>query len=289
MPGQQAPGLNLLNSAFSRAQEQAQQAQQAGQYQQTFNRQGEQFAQQQQNWKDTFDANQAEAARRAAQFDQSFGLQQQNATRSADQWYQDFGLRNKEFGLRQAADARAAAAAAADAAAGPAPPKLSPGYMYQPSPDGKSVIAAPIVGTPDYAKGMDKQQTLQSSIDRAGELMDLVGGKEQKTPAGNMVRSGGKGSEMFGDTAAKYSLIRGLMISDLGKLNDAGVLQEGEYARYSDMLRDPSSIGSYFTGNNTMMTGYKEFQDIMKKRLSAHVKANPWLMPKLPPGYQATE
>lgn len=278
LPGQQAQGLQLLNAAMQRAQQQQQFEVGSGQWERGFNRQVGQDVQAQSNWNQSFGLQQSEAQRAADQFRQTFGLQQTEAQRGADQWKADYGLR-----LR--ADQRAQAAANADAQGGPALPKLSAGYMWRPDGQG-GAIAAPVPGTPDYAKGVQGLETLQAADERIGTMLDMIEGKETTLRSGKRVRMGGVGSEMWGENAARYSTLRGQVISDVAALRNMGVLQAGELERIEEALPDPTAWGSALRSNKSMGRGYQELRDQFRRKRGEHLNANPWLVPPMPPGFQ---
>jgi hypothetical protein len=275
--GQQPAGLQMLNAAFGRAQQQSEQAQQAQQFGQQFQRSGEQFAQ-------TFGAGREDAAAMQARAEREFELRQREAQRQGEQWRQ-------QFGLSQRADQRAEAMlgmerdkanAPPDA---PAMPKLPVGWTYQPGPAGEA-IAAPIPGTTDWSTGVAKAESLQSADKRIGQMLDMLQGAEETTPAGRQQRKGGVGSELYGENAAKYSVLRGQVIADVAKLRDMGVLQAGEMERIEEQLADPTTWGAMFTGNRRMGKGYEELRKQFKEKREQHFRANPWLIPSVPAGYE---
>src|SRR4029077_20204687 len=129
----------------------------------------------------------------------------------------------------------AARQAAADSkgAGGDGLPKLPQGWGYQATADG-GAMAAPVPGTPDWSKGVAGLEGLNGAYDRIGTLLDLFQGKEQTTKGGRIERMGGQGSELYGETAARYSMMRSAIMSDVGKLHDLGVLQIGDVERISN-------------------------------------------------------
>jgi len=274
LPGQQVPGVNLLNAGFARAQQQAEQAQQQRQWEQTFQRGGEQFAQGQQNWEKTYEAGRADAQAAADRFLQELRQRSAYYQQQAEQWSKDFGLKQAEFDWNKQQAGKA----------GGGLPQLPTGYGYAIGPDGRP-IAAPVEGTPDYVKAKQGAATLQGAVDNIGEMLDMIEGKEVVTPQGKKVRIGGMGTEPTGPMAAKYSVLRGNIIQAMGKLQEMGVLQKDEYDRISNGIPDPSSWGSYFTKNRTMGAGFEEAGKLFQQKLDQHYESNPWLTPPVPAGF----
>jgi len=272
--GQQSAGVNLLNAAFNRAQ-------------------------QQQEADRTFGAGRDDAAAVQARFERTFGAGRDDAAAAQARWEADARRQAAEwqagFGLQQATGARADKTLALEqhtqawreeqAGAGSKMPALPTGWVYQPGPAGQAV-AAPIPGTTDYAKGVGTMESLQAAQGRLGQMLDLLEGKETTTANGRKVRLGGVGTELYGQTAAKYSVLRGQVISDIAKLRDMGVLQEGEQKRLEEQIADPTSIGSMLTRNSTIASGYQEMRQQFKDKVDQHLRANPWLIPQVPHGFE---
>jgi hypothetical protein len=286
--GQQAPGLNLLNAAFGRAQQQAEAAQQQQQFGQNFaagrqdaaavqNRFDQGQATQAQQWQQQFDAGRGDAAQHAQQWQQQFGAGRDDSARQAMQW-------EKEFGLHRNADQRAAAEAAQQGNAGPALAKLPAGWQYQAGPGGEP-MAAPVPGTTDWTTGVSKAESLQAAQERIGTMLDMLQGKEQMTLAGRKLRINGSGTELYGPKAEQYSVLRGQVISDVAKLRDMGVLQQGEMDALDKQIKDPTSWGAAFSHNSTIAAGYEEMRDLFKKKLEQHFVSSPWLIPPVPKGF----
>jgi hypothetical protein len=276
--GQQGVGLQLLNAAMQRAQQEAERAQQGQQYDQSAQRQQQQFDL-------TFGAGRADAAAAQGRWDQEFGLRKNEIADQRIRW-------GKEFGLHENADRRAETLlgmqqqeAVDKQHAGPELARLPAGWQYVPGAAGQAV-AAPVPGTTDWSKGVEGAQRLQGVDDRIGQMLDMLEGKERTTKGGVKVRQGGTGSEMFGQRAAQYSVLRGQLISDLGKLREQGVLDQKEYDRLSDQVGDPTTLGSYFTRNSTMGAGYEEMRKLFRGKLQDHIAANPWLIPSVPAGFE---
>jgi hypothetical protein len=257
--------------------------------------QGQQFDQSQRQQGDQYDRTEN---RLINQFGLQFGAGREDAANQVKQWAAQFAANraeaNARIGLAGRAQANddtrlgmAQAEAQAAAQAGPALPKLSPGWMYTDSAAG--TVAAPIPGTADYAKVVDTDNTLQTAQRRVATMVDMMLGKEQTTPQGNKVRYGGAGTELWGDQQAVYSSLRGAIIADLGKAREQGVIDQKEYDRLAEQLADPTTIGSGFRRNKSMAKGYEEIGNQIKQKLDSHRQANPWLMPKLPPGAQVTQ
>lgn len=280
LPGQTQRGLSMLDSAFGRAQ-------QAGQFKAS---QGQQQAQ--------FDAAQT---RQAEQFGQSFGLQkdqfanqQAQQERQAQQWLEEFTKRTQDTAFQQqmARDqlavsrghlSLAQSEAATKAGANGGLPALEKGWTYVPSASG--IVAAPIPGTADFSKAMAGGQGLRDADARVSEFMDLLGGKEIETRGGKKMRTGGTGTELWGEGAAKLSTLRGGIIADVAKLRDMGVLQQGELENIEKQLPDPTSWTGPMQNNKSTLAAYKALQDQIKVKQANYVKAHPWMVPPPPAGF----
>jgi hypothetical protein len=260
MPGYARMGSEMLAGAQGRMQ-------QGSQYQQTEGRLVDQFAQQ-------------------------MGLSREQAGNQVNQWMAQFAAQrdetNQRLGLARQAqandDARLGLARDAANAKGDALPKLSPGWMYSDSAAG--TVAMPVPGTPDFERVSKGEASLVEGLAAANRMRDIMSGKEETTPQGNKVRTGGAGTELFGPTVATYDAIHGQLVTALGKMSDAGVINVGELERYEAMLPNPGSKSSLFTRNSTMDRAYQEIGKKLDEKLKAHRQANPWLVPKLPPGAQ---
>jgi len=292
LPGQQVPGLNMLNAAFGRAQQEAQMAQQGDQFNRSFQAGRDDASAVGSRFVQSMEQQQAEARQRAQQWSQSFGLDQQRfglqqseAQRAASQFEQSFGLQKKRFGLeQQESDAKANA--------GPGMPKLEAGYQWVADPGGSGgAIAAPIPGTQDYAKGVGGLESLAQTQKQIGQFLDLVQGVEETTKQGKKVRIGGAGTEYGGQTAARMSTLRAGIISGVAKLRDMGVLQPGEMENIEEQLPDPTSLKSNLTltRQSTFGAAYGELNKQFKAKARAHLKANPWLVPTMPAGFKPAE
>jgi hypothetical protein len=277
LPGQQARGLEMLNSAFGRAQ-------QGQQFAQSEARQGAQYGQ--------------SLAQSGEHFDRSYGLQQQQQQAAAaqhqlqaQQWLATFEAQRAETAQRLGMDrqrlgmegermqmAREAAAAKPDGAGALSLPK---GYM--PFQSASGVVAMPIPGTDDYAKAVGTQSDIASAAARVNRMRDLIEGKES-TVNGVKVRSGGQGSELFGPKAQEYTTLYSSIVADVAKLYNKGVLQQGEMEEIQRALPNPSDWGAGVTGNKRMGKAYADLADQWKVKGATHVKANPWLAPALPAG-----
>jgi hypothetical protein len=234
-------------------------------------------------------------SRLSEQFGKQFGLSQQQADEMArqhivqqQQWEQTFAQQQAESRARQANQAsqldierQRLGLERGKALAGEGP-KLSTGYMYAPSASG--IVAMPMPGTQDYAKAKDGEGALQAADRQIGELLDTFMGKEQITPAGKKVRVGGSGTELWGEQASRMSMLRAQIVASLGKMQDAGVLQEGDFKRYEGLLPDPSSWSGPLSRNKSALTSYNTLRDEFGDKLKRHRDANPWLVPPPPPG-----
>ncbi|MGL4649828.1 MAG: hypothetical protein ACRC1H_10500, partial [Caldilineaceae bacterium] len=123
LPGQGAQGLNMLNAAMGRAQQQQAQDVSAGQWERNFGRLQAGDAANQANADRSFDLQRDQYNRQGEQWGQSFGLQQSEAQRQAQQWAQSFGLQRQQ--------AAAANAARAGKGEGEGLPKLPGGYAWR--------------------------------------------------------------------------------------------------------------------------------------------------------------
>lgn len=266
LPGRLNEGAGLLNQAFSRLQ------------------QGQQF----------------EAARgdQNRQFDMTRGDQQRREATAADQFFAQFLEQQRQFGLGQAneqtrlgfarnADQRAAAAANAPPGALDLLPKLGNGWHYKQTPAG--IVAAPVPGTADFERVTGKDEAFASAQGAIGQIQDIVLGKE-RTVNGVKVRAGGSGFEMFGGNAGTLTTLRSQVISALGKLNDMGVLQEGEFKRLNEDLPDFAS--NWAPGRRSKgEAAYKALGERFKGSRESLRRSNPWMdplptdIPPLPPGF----
>lgn len=279
VPGKAGMGLDLLNAAFGRAQQadqfKAGQAQQQSQFDTSQNRQAEQFGKSFGLQQDQFANQKSEQQAQAERWAQNFAAQQEEARQRLANDNARLGLERERVGIARAgAETKQTAAEL---------PKLSPGMMWAPSASG--LVAAPIPGTKDYADAVGQHETLSGAEKRIARLVDLVAGEEQ-TVNGQKVRVGGAGSEAWGEKSATYSTLRAGIISDVAKLRDMGVLQAGEMANLEDQLPDPGSWQSTFRRNSSMVKAYQELGDQFKAKRSAHLKANPWMVPPPPAGYR---
>lgn len=286
IPRQREQGLAMLNAAMVRAQQQEEAKRQASQWAQQFGLQQQQFQQGQANYEQTFRAGREDAAESGRRWNLGRDFQLGQDARQASQW-------TAEHALRVNADARAAEAARIATAAGDAgvegmvgAPKLPAGYGWMPGAGGK-LIAAPVPGTPDHVKGVQGLSSLRDTDELIGNMLDTMQGKETLTRNGRKVRIGGTGTETHGDQAARLSQMRGAIISGIAKLRDMGVLQAGEMERIEDELPDPTGWGSVLKRNKTIEAAYDELRKQFRSKQRGHLEAHPWLVPPLPPGFQA--
>jgi hypothetical protein len=294
LPGQQAAGLNMLNAAMQRAQSSEQAKIGQNQWQQQFDRQTGRDALADTRYATEWDANRADQAERArlanqaAGLDQSrfgleqgrYGLAERQFGLGQNQWQQEFDLRKRaQDRLDKLADAKVD---------GPDLPKLPVGYGWQPDGQG-GMVAAPAKGTPDWSKGVAGLQSLTAADKNIGTLVDMLSGVERVTPGGVKVRSGGLGTEMFGENAGKYSALRAAVIADVAKLRDMGVLQAGELERLEEQLPDPSSKWGPLQQNSKTKKSYEELRQQFRAKRDSHVQANPWLLPPVPPGFKVQQ
>jgi hypothetical protein len=284
LPGQQQLGANMLNQIWQRAQQGEQwqqgQAQQAEQFSRGEQRQAEQFGMSHQLARDQFGNTQSQQAQALQQWLAQFGLAQQEAARRAQEGAAQLDISRGNLGV--ARERLGIDRAEAERKAVPDMPKLSPGWMYGPS--GAGVVAMPIPGTEDYAKATGANSALQGAEQRIGRLNDMLLGAE-KTVNGRKIRTGGVGTELWGENAATYSTLRGQIIADVAKLRDMGVLQAGELERIEQQLPDPSGLMAPLRRNKSIARGYAELQEQFKLKRQQHLSANPWLIPPPPPGF----
>jgi hypothetical protein len=260
-------GANMLNQAFTRAQ-------QGDQYQQSAATQAQQWGAGHQ-----LQLAQAQELSQYRQQQQGNWVQQFEAQQAAER--ARLGIDARRLQLAEGADARAAAAAAAPSA--PELPKLPVGYTYLQSPAG--MVSAPIPGTKDYATAVDTDKTLMQARKEITQLTDIMEGVKRDPQTGAVVgRGSALGSELWGQDAAKMSGLRASIISRVAKLRDMGVLQAGELERLEESLPDPTSIGAKFRRNKSITTSYRTLDEQFKSRIGAHREANPWLLPPVPGG-----
>jgi hypothetical protein len=277
---QREMGLAMLQATMQHDQA----VRQDRQWGQEFGLRQDQFRQGQANYEQTFQAGRDDAAATGGRWALGHNFQVGEAARQAAQWAADHQLRAN-------ADSRAAAEAAAANQAGQAGiagmigiPKLAAGYGWQQGPNG-SVIAAPVPGTPDHSKGVEGLGALQGADALIGELLDTMQGKEV-TRNGVKIRTGGVGTEAYGENAARMSMKRGQIISAVAKLRDMGVLQQGEMENLEEQLPSPAGWGSKLKKNSSIVASYDELRKQFRAKAARHIEANPWLVPALPPGFE---
>ena len=197
-------------------------------------------------------------ARLTDQFSKEFGLSQENAALAArkfvveqQHWQADFAQQQADAELRRrneaarlgieqqrlALETRSAQGKLTEAKD---LPKLSANYMYAPSASG--IVAMPIPGSQDYAKGVQGEQSMVEATQQINDLLDVYMGKEQTTPAGKKIRMGGSGTELWGEQAARMSTIRGQIIANVAVLRNMGVLQAGELENIDEDVARPDRV-----------------------------------------------
>lgn len=241
---------------------------------------------------------QAQEDRLTDQFQKQFGLQQAEARAMAAQrlqeqqnWQREFeqrladaaerrrmegerlGLERQRFALEKSRAERA------DRAEGAL--KIPQGYGMVNTATGPSLAPAP--GTTDFAKAKSGEQAMVDAIGNVDALMDQYLGPQTIEAGGVPVRKGGVGAEWWGPDKASMVAKRGAIIAAVGAMRDAGVLQEGEYKRFEDMLPD---VSSHTTSRKTFEAGYAEARRQFQQKLDSHRKANPWLVPPPPAGFK---
>jgi hypothetical protein len=196
-------------------------------------------------------------ARLTDQFAKNYGLSQDQASEAArqhlvqqQQWEATFKAQRAETAARLGMEReRLGLEERRLSAAGEAGPKLPAGYMPVQSASG--VVAMPAPGTPDYAKVTDGESSLVAAGQNIDRLLDIFMGVEQTTPASKKIRVGGTGSELWGEKAKEMSTIRSSIMTAMGQMQNAGVLQVGDFERYEKLLPDPSTVGGLFSRNKS--------------------------------------
>lgn len=277
VPGEREKGMNMLNAAAQRQQADDQfgrtEARLGGQFRETFGHTLDESERMAGQFRETFAAGRADAANATGQWQQSFNQAAAQAAEQKRQWEALF----KERGQDRAADAasRLAAASTLQMPAGYTP------YMSKSGPTLK-----PAEGTAPYAQAVGTEQSLTDAQARIGQMIDLVAGTE-RTVNGKKVRTGGQGSELYGDKAKQYSVLRGQIIADVAVLRNLGVINDKEGERLANELPDPSS---FFDGtmsfNTSTVKAYETLGEMFRGKIKSHRRANPWLEPPLPPGFQ---
>lgn len=117
-----------------------------------------------------------------------------------------------------------------------------------------NVREVPVPGSAEYAKRvqpiMDTQRGL-NLVQRMIQEIDQTGG------------------DFYGARSKRQNLIFQQVVSVLGTLANAGVLQEGEAERYLSAVGDPTSIGSRFRTAEQLKEPYKELERTLLKRQGA--------------------
>ena len=111
-------------------------------------------------------------------------------------------------------------------------------------PDG-SVRDVPIPGSPEYAARV-------KPIVETKRGLDLVQGMLREIDE--------TGGDMFGARAKRQDILFNQVVSVLGSLANAGVLQAGEAQRFLDSVGDPTSLGSRFKTKASMKSAYQELE-----------------------------
>ena len=99
------------------------------------------------------------------------------------------------------------------------------------------------------------------------------------------MRTGGTGTELWGEGSAKLATLRGGIIADVAKLRDMGVLQQGELENIEKQLPDPTSWTGPLQNNASTLSAYKALQEQFQQKRAAYLKAHPWMVPPPPAGF----
>lgn len=276
VPGAGKLGMGVLEQALARATQAREGAlgreQQQGQFNVSQERQGSQYQQTE--------------ARLAEQFRQQFGLSQSESERAAKQWQATFSAQRDETGqrLQMERDRIALERQRMEGAGEPgtAGGKIPAGYLPTMSATGPTLM--PMPGTKPYADAVEGERNLATADQRIGSMLDIFAGKERTTAQGRVVRDGGSGTELYGEQAARLSMIRSQIMSDIGKLQNLGVLNPGDVERLDKTLPDPTSWHGPLTKNSSIVAAYEQLRTEFRNKLGTHREANPWLLPPPPPG-----
>jgi len=270
VPGAGRLGVSVLEQALGRATQAREGAlnrdQQAGQFATTEQRQREQFS--------------ATEARLTEQFQREFGFSQEEAQRHAREWAASFDAQRKETAARlgieqQRLDLERARVDRTGTG-------IPSGYMPTMSATGPTLM--PMPGTKPYADTVETERSLATADQRINAMLDIFVGKERTTQGGRVVRDGGTGTELYGEQAARMSMIRSQIMADIGKLQNLGVLNPGDVERLDKTLPDPTSWHGPITSNSSIVAAYQQLQQEFRNKLANHRDANPWLLPPPPPG-----
>ena len=259
---------------------------QSRQWTQSQERQSEQFQQSEARLTDQFAKQFGLSQENAALAAQEFGVRQQQWERNFAQQQAEAEVRRRNeaarLGMEQQRLALETRLAQGKLTEAQGLPKLSANYMYAPSASG--IVAMPIPGSQDYAKGVQGEKSMVEATQQINDMLDIYMGREQVTPAGKKIRMGGSGTELWGENAARMSTIRGQIIANVAVLRNMGVLQGGELENIEKMLPDPTAWSGPFQRNKSTTAAYKELQRQFEQKLVSHREANPWLLPAPPPG-----
>jgi hypothetical protein len=231
-----------------------------------------------------------------AQFAKQFGLNEQQARLAVDtfekqqqQWQATFDAQRADEAERQrvareqlALHGRTVAAEEARAKGGEGP-KLPTGYMWTQSASG--IVPMPMPNTPDFVKAKDAEGALVGATQRDRRVARYLHGQEQTTPAGRESAIGRwTGTELWGEEKSQMGMIRAQIVASLGKMQDAGVLQQGDFERYEKLLPDPTSWTGPFSRNKSTLAAYRTLSEQFERKLKQHRESNSWLVPPPPPG-----
>jgi hypothetical protein len=85
------------------------------------------------------------------------------------------------------------------------------------------------------------------------------------------------GTTATGEVAGQAKLLHSQMLGYLGRLGNAGVLNEGEVARYSEALPDPSQWSSKRYGKDRISAAYTELYRLIGEKIqAAKAQVGPW-------------
>jgi hypothetical protein len=118
-------------------------------------------------------------------------------------------------------------------------------------PDGQ-VREVPIPGSREYAARVQPIQETRYAMDVARRLISEI----EDT-----------GGESFGAASKRQNLLYNQMLSVLGQLTNAGVLQQGELERFSQALQNPTDYTARIRTDKSLKAPYEELVRQLEMRL----------------------
>lgn len=147
-------------------------------------------------------------------------------------------------------------------------------------PESLEFFDQPMVGSDEYVKRLEP-------VDQAGEALGVLGDQIAEINA--------TGGESFGPSAARLAVRQARILSILGSLTNAGVLQVGEVERFERALQDPTAffgVGANLS-TETLTAPLEELQNMIRTRGQQTFQRNfrgqelpAYLIPPPPPGAQ---